>query len=98
MTMWLLVVMTWHMPVLSGTSGRVVSSDYNEHMLELRPNWPRSERQSTGLLKDYCHNVIADVSLPQQLSAQMKTPVAAYWSRFTMAIHAPLRNNVSRGA
>jgi len=48
-----------------------MSSDNDEHMLELRANRLGCEWQSTRLLIDYRHNVIADMTLPQQLLTQI---------------------------
>ena len=48
-----------------------MSSDDDEHMLELRANRLGSERQSARLLKYDCNNVVANVTLPQQLLTQI---------------------------
>ena len=62
----------------------MVSSDYNEHMLELRANGLRSKGQSSRFLEDDCHNVVANMSLPQQLSSQ--TTMKNYHKLFTHAL------------
>jgi len=50
----------------------VVSSYHDEDVLELRTDGPRSKWQSARLLKDYRDDVVADMTLPQQL---MKTTI-----------------------
>lgn len=61
-----------YLPVTGIFRARVVHVDNNEDMLEVRANVLRSERQCSGLLKDYGDDVVPYVSLSQELREMRK--------------------------
>jgi len=69
------------LPVLRGAGSCVVSLYDDEHMLELWPDRLRSERQSAGLLEDYRNDVVADMTLPQQLTAEIYSRQYDQWAK-----------------
>ena len=54
-------------PVARGVRAGVVHPNNDEDMLKVRANGLGRERVSTGLLEHNGHNVVPNVSLPQQL-------------------------------
>lgn len=57
----------WHIPVLGVLCVGLLDTDHDENVLEVGADATRGERFTAFLLKDHCHNVIANVPLPQQL-------------------------------
>lgn len=57
-------------PVVSFVSAGLMNLNDDEDMLEVRADGLWSEGQGAWLLEHDCHNVITDVSLPQQLMEQ----------------------------
>lgn len=57
----------WHVPVLGVLCVGLLDTDHNENVLEVGADATWGERFTPFLLKDHCHNVIANVPLPQQL-------------------------------
>lgn len=58
---------TKHLPVARAVRTRVVHPHDDEDVLEVRADGLGSEGVSAGLLEHHGHNVVPDVSLPQQL-------------------------------
>lgn len=54
-------------PVLRIFRARIHGLHHNEHMLEVTTNVFGAERRCAGFLEDDGHDVVADVSLPQEL-------------------------------
>lgn len=57
-------------PVIGFVSAGLMNLNDDEDMLEMRADGLWSEGQGAWLLEHDCHNVITDVSLPQQLMEQ----------------------------
>ena len=57
----------WHIPVLGVLCVGFLDTDHNENVLEVGANATWGEGFAAFLLEDHCHNVIANVPLPQQL-------------------------------
>ena len=60
----------WHIPVLGVLCVGLLDTDHNENVLEVRANATWGEGFAAFLLEDHGHNVIANVTLPQQLQIQ----------------------------
>lgn len=61
-----------YLPVIGVFCAGLMDLDDDENMLEVRSDGFGSEWQSSRLLEDYGHNVIANVPLPQQLTGRSK--------------------------
>lgn len=59
-------------PIADILSARVMDSDDDEDVLEVRADVLRGERQCAWLLEDDRHDVIPYVPLPQQLEAERR--------------------------
>ena len=57
----------WHIPVLGVLCVGFLDTDHNENVLEVGANATWGKGFAAFLLEDHCHNVIANVPLPQQL-------------------------------
>ncbi len=57
-------------PVIGFVSAGLMNLNDDEDMLEMGADGLWSEGQCAGLLKHDCHDVVTDVSLPQQLTEQ----------------------------
>ena len=58
------------LPVVGVLRAGLMNLNYDEDMLEMGADGLWSEGQSTWLLENDRHNVVSDVSLPQQLMRQ----------------------------
>ena len=60
----------WYIPVLGVLCVGLLDTDHNENVLEVGANATWGEGFAAFLLEDHRHNVIANVTLPQQLQIQ----------------------------
>lgn len=62
------------LPVTNTLGAGVVSPDNDKNMLKVRADVFRAKWLCPRLLENYCHNVISNVPLPQELQENKQAP------------------------
>ena len=76
-----LQAVTKNSPVARVVRAGVVHPNNDEDVLKVRANGLGGERVSTGLLEHNSHNVVPNVSLPQQLVNEKKVLIREEWDQ-----------------